>query len=356
MITGGGQNPLTGLYGMAADHVLAFNIITSSGKFLTVTKTSNPDLFWAMRGGGGGTFGVVISVIIRAHPRLSVVTSKWLLDTTTNSEEKYWLAVKKFYDTFRDWADEGLYTFFIHTKAGGLDMRYFFAPNHTLESVNRIVGPFFSYLEENNITLATPRNDTFHSSFYSGYQAMWGSATFPIGSDASLPANRIVPRRNFVEKYNETYALIESHIKAGKHFLAYHQKPKRYADTDNAVNPAWRECLMFVVTSSNRSADHSTPEGLKSQNAYLQNEVLEPWRKISPVSEGGGVYLNEASVEEPDWQESFYGGFYPRLSEIKKTWDPYDLFYATTAVGSERWRVEDGEQGVQTQNGRLCRV
>lgn len=59
---------------------------------------------------------------------------------------------------------------------------------------------------------------------------------------------------------------------------------------------------------------------------------------------------------EPDWQESFYGGYYERLSDMKRTWDPGDLYYGTTAVGSERWEARDGDQDVQTQNGRLCRV
>ena len=88
----------------------------------------------------------------------------------------------------------------------------------------------------------------------------------------------------------------------------------------------------------------------------LQNEILQPWRDITPASEGGGSYLNEASVMEPKWQEDFYGDKYSRLLEIRKKYDPGHLFYATTAVGSDEWEVVDGEQGVQTQNGRLCRV
>jgi hypothetical protein len=82
------------------------------------------------------------------------------------------------------------------------------------------------------------------------------------------------------------------------------------------------------------------------QNCYVR----------TPVPESGGMYLNEATVMEPDWQESFYGGYYPRLSEIKKKWNPKGVFFATTAVGRERWKVKDGNQSVQTPDGRLCRV
>ncbi|KAJ3962531.1 hypothetical protein N0V92_000697 [Colletotrichum tropicale] len=360
MITGGGQNPLAGIYGMAADHVVAFQIVTADGRFRTVSEKENPDLFWALRGGGGGTFGVITSVIIRAHPRMNVVTAKWTLDASNNSIDQFWKGVRKFYDEFLNWTDAGLYSFFIMWPTPQLSMNYMFAPNHTLDSYNEVVSPFFEYLEANNITLSVPHQSTAHTSFYSAYQATWGANQFPVGVDTSLPANRLVPRRNFVEKYEETYALIKSHVSSGKHFLGYHNAPSNAGSSvgnqNNAVNPAFREMVFFLVTSSNRTADHSTPAALAAQNMYLQEQVLQPWREIAPVSEGGGTYLNEASVEESDWQESFYGGNYPRLSQIKSRWDPNDVFYAVTAVGSERWIVLDGDQGVQTQNGRLCRV
>ncbi|KAH0441270.1 FAD binding domain-containing protein [Colletotrichum camelliae] len=360
MITGGGQNPLAGIYGMAADHVVAFQIVTADGRFRTVSEKENPDLFWAVRGGGGGTFGVITSVIIRAHPRMNVVTAKWTLDTSNNSVDQFWKGVRKFYDEFLKWTDAGLYSFYIMWPTPQLSMNYVFAPNHTLDSYNEVVRPFFEYLKANNISLSVPHQSTPHTSFYSAYQATWGANQFPVGVDTSLPANRLVPRQNFIEKYEETYALIKSHVSSGKHFLGYHNAPSNagpsVGNQNNAVNPAFRAMVFFLVTSSNRTADHSTPAALASQNKYLQEQVLQPWRDIAPVSEGGGTYLNEASVEESDWQESFYGGNYPRLSQIKRKWDPNDVFYAVTAVGSERWTVLDGDQGVQTQNGRLCRV
>ncbi|TLD21862.1 hypothetical protein PspLS_08230 [Pyricularia sp. CBS 133598] len=314
----------------------------------------------ALRGGGGGTFGVVASVIVRAHPKMNVVTAKWTLDTSNNSNDQFWQGVRKFYDEFLNWTDAGLYSFYSMWPTPQLTMTYMFAPNHTLESYSRVVQPFFDHLDANNISLSVSHQATPHTSFYSAYQATWGGNQFPVGSDTSLPANRLVPRRNFVEKHEATYALIKAHVSSGKHFLGFHNAPSNAAagvgNQDNAVNPAFREMALFLVTSSNRSADHSTPAALASQSKYLQEQVLQPWRDVSPVGEGGGTYLNEASVEEADWMESFYGGHYPRLSQIKRKWDPNDVFYAVTAVGSERWVVEDGAQGVQTQNGRLCRV
>lgn len=50
---------------MAADSVLEFHLVTANGTFITANETSNSDLFWALRGGGGSTFGIVTSAIVR---------------------------------------------------------------------------------------------------------------------------------------------------------------------------------------------------------------------------------------------------------------------------------------------------
>jgi hypothetical protein len=75
---------------------------------------------------------------------------------------------------------------------------------------------------------------------------------------------------------------------------------------------------LFFVTSSKKKMAPSSPDGLTAANKDFQENILQPWRDIITVSEGGATYLNEAAVMEPDWQKSFYGGYYPRFSKIKK--------------------------------------
>jgi hypothetical protein len=299
MIIGGGQNPLVTFSHLeillldtdsnnswylrhGRSHVIAFQVVTANGHFMTVSEELNSDLFWGLRGGGGGTFGFVVSVIIRAHPKLNVVTAGWVLDASTNSVNAFWAGTKKFYDVFLDWADAGIYSFLIvgNTPAPFLNMMFLFAPNHTLDSYTKAVEPFFQYLEANNITLTSPHKSLAHDSFYSAYQAIWGANSFPISLDNSLPAN-------FKERCNETFALIKEHISSGKHFLGYHKAPAKYDRIDNAVSPEWRECAMFLVILSNKSLYHSAPEALAIANKDLQGDILQPWRDITPVSEGG---------------------------------------------------------------------
>lgn len=55
---------------MAVDSVLQFTVVTADGKFVTADAITNPDLFWALRGGGGSTWGVVISVTGKSNVHL----------------------------------------------------------------------------------------------------------------------------------------------------------------------------------------------------------------------------------------------------------------------------------------------
>lgn len=66
--TGGGHGPLSSTYGMGVDNVLQVKIVTPDGELRVANACQNPDLFWAIRGGGGGTFGVVTEVTMKAYP------------------------------------------------------------------------------------------------------------------------------------------------------------------------------------------------------------------------------------------------------------------------------------------------
>ena len=71
---------------------------------------------------------------------------------------------------------------------------------------------------------------------------------------------------------------------------------------------------------------------------------------LEALTPNGGAYLNEANFQQPDFQRTLYGPNYLRLRAIRNHYDPRDVFYAITAVGSESW-YEDWTKG-----GRLCLV
>lgn len=358
-IAGGGHTPMSGYYGMAADNVEALEVVTADGRFVTASNTSNPDLYWALRGGGGSTFGVVTSVIIRVHPKVPIVTSSFTIGTGGNvTKELLWEGIRKYFEMFIPFTDAHTYSYFwIWAQNDGLQFQMvpFFAPNHTIDSFNALVKPWFDRLHELGIQF-TPKT-TLYDSFYPAYNENWGNDT--VAGLTALPGNRLFPRGNWEdpEKFKKMFAVLRNQSLSGKSMGGYHQAPRNRMNVDNAVSSAFRHVISFLIGAAIvEGAENATAAELQKATDSLTYDVLGPWREVAPESEFGGSYLNEANVMEPRWQESFYGTQYPRLLELKKKWDPKSVFYATTAVGSEEWEVRDGDQGTQTQNGRLCRV
>jgi FAD/FMN-containing dehydrogenase len=91
---GGGVGWLSRRYGFAADSVLRAEVLTADGRTVTASPDSNPDLFWALRG-GGGTFGVVTSLEFRLHPVAEVIAGAAYFDADRAAETLAW---------YRDWA------------------------------------------------------------------------------------------------------------------------------------------------------------------------------------------------------------------------------------------------------------
>ncbi|KAF2201703.1 FAD binding domain-containing protein [Delitschia confertaspora ATCC 74209] len=363
---GGGHTPLSGLYGMAADHIMAINLVTASGHFMTASARSNPDLYWALRGGGGGTYGVVTSVVVRVHPKVPVTVAKFSFETSQNvSDEAFWLAVRKYYELHIPFTNAGTYSFYFifnrkETTNGELrfQMQPFFAPNHTIESYNALTKPLFDTLKSLSIPVTFTKNVTYYGSYYPAYMDSWGNNMFPVGTVKTMAGNRILPRGHFQDaaKLNATLEVLKQHVDNGFHLGGYHQAPRNRANVDNAVSTAWREAVSFLIFGSRPVPDNGTVADMQTATDELIDEILKPWKDLAPPSQYGGSYLNEAAVMEPGWQHSFYGLKYEKMLEIKQRWDPRGLFYGPTAVGSEEWEVRDGDRGVQTQDGRLCHV
>jgi hypothetical protein len=363
-IAGGGHTPLSGLYGMAADQTLAFEVVTADGRFVTASETSHPDLFWALSGGGGSTYGIVTSVLVRVHPKVSSVASQFVFGTSaTVSNETFFEGVRAYFERFVAFTDAQTYSFFSivydpETAAYMFSMNPFFAPNHTLASFNRLVQPLFDRWAELGIDVAPDTRE--YDAFLPAYEDHWSIAvdrgSQVVGLTRLMPGNRLLPRANWEDpaKWNATWAVVERHLRNGWRLVGYHQAPRNHLGVDRAVSSVWRQTVAFLIAGGN-PPENATPAQLRATHDVV-DKMFAPFREVAPASAGGGSYLNEAHVMERDWQADFYGTQYPDLLKIKAKWDPKDTFYATTAVGSERWEVRTQDQGVQTQNGRLCRL
>lgn len=341
---------------MAADQVLSMEIVTPDGRFLTASFVENEELFWALRGGGGGTFGVVTSVTIKAYPTIPATTSTFTFSTGGDiTYDNFWAGFRAYLDYFIPHSDAGIYSYFFITPGtdGGFTflMQPFFAPNKTLEETNALLDPWFKQLKDLNITV-TPKTVQ-----YDNYYDAWLDS-FPlevVEKTTAGTASRLFPRENWQDeaRLNQTFDAIKASSDAGLILIAFNMAPtlENGGNPDNAVNPAWRNAVMHAI-SSTRWAEDATVDEIKSARHDLTYKHMQRWRDASP---GSGAYLSESDRMEPDFQQAFYGSKYERLLALKKKIDPKDVFYAVTAVGSESWRVIT-ENGLPAENGKLCRV
>jgi hypothetical protein len=163
---------------------------------------------------------------------------------------------------------------------------------------------------------------------------------------AQIAGGRLIPRAIFqdIQASTKVTHAFRSAVEAGFNIInvAFDaSKPPLY---DNSVLRSWRSSLMTSLIQKSWDFQEPRANMLSQQNHLTQ--VIMP--QIEAVTPGAGAYLNEADFQQPNWQETFYGFNYPRLRAVKAKYDPRDLLYAVTAVGSETWTSDS--------DGRLCRT
>ncbi|KAK4158070.1 bifunctional solanapyrone synthase [Chaetomidium leptoderma] len=354
-IAGGGHSPLSSLVGMGADQVLSMEVVLPNGKFVTANKDSNPDLYWALRGGGGSTYGVVTSVTVRAYPQIPVTTMTFMFTTGADvTADTFFAGLGAYMSHFDAFTAAGAYGYFLVVGTGPGEFLFNMMPmwgnNMTKPQFVSLVTPFLDDLAGLGISL-TPVI-TEYPSMYSAY-----TGTFPpenVGPTDSHAASRLFPKENFESaKRDETLSAVRHAIEGGGVLIGYNIRsaPNPSVDQANSVNPAWRKATGFFILAATWAPD-ATDDKIQQASETLTNDWMAKWRAVSP---GAGSYMSEGDINEPDFQQSFYGEYYPRLYAMKQQYDPTGLFYAPTAVGSEDWYVTDQVPWIPTQNGRLCR-
>lgn len=110
---GGGHSPLSSKFGMAADQALEWEVVTATGQRLIASPSQNADLYWALSGGGGGTYGVVVSLTVKAHPDLKTSAANLTFTSAGVSQDSFWGVVQTFQESLPSIVDAGAYVAFL---------------------------------------------------------------------------------------------------------------------------------------------------------------------------------------------------------------------------------------------------
>lgn len=149
------------------DNVLEFTIVTSTGSHLTVNAYSHPDLFWALRGGGGGTYGILTSVTYNTHPSEPVVFVALEAPniTSPNITQSILSEFIRFHPTLTDLGWGG-YSYITPVSFSFLGV----APNTSWADTN-VIKPLFDFVD--NATFGNALETTIpFDSFYTLYSTI----------------------------------------------------------------------------------------------------------------------------------------------------------------------------------------
>ncbi|KAK8017236.1 hypothetical protein PG991_008312 [Apiospora marii] len=354
---GGGHSALSTRFGLAADNVLAWEVVTADGALRTASRTENADLYWALSGGGGGTYGVVVSMTARTHPdavvggaSLSFFAASEGDDDDEEAQETFYAGVQAFHEALPAMVDAGtmvVYTF----NTTWFSVMSLTGYNMTLEDVQEILKPVESALGALGInsTIDYTQSETYyaHMDTYFGPLpqggieiGLWhyGARLIPRAVNA-----RLSETWRFVVEQGATWTGVATDVSSfGSPSPSSSDGSSSSDSSGNSVHPAWREALVHSVLNLPWSFDAPWSD-MVAQAAKLTDVIMPAVEAATP---GGGAYVNEANWQQPNFQETFWGANYPRLLAIKAKYDPDNFFYTTVGVGSDAWVV--------AEDGRLC--
>lgn len=323
---------------LAADNVLAFDAILASGKQVQINSESNPDLFWALKGGGPGTFAAITAVTVKTHPSVACTGATLSI---SHGQPNFWKAVAAFHDQTPAFVDAGFYAAYTVTKAGGLNVRPFVAPNTTVDQFNTIVAPLVSQLAALNITY-TLSKATSYPTFDDLFRALFSTAV-DGGGGSPLLSGRLLSKDDVTKNSAAVNTAIADLVDAGHVFVGVAVNPGRaIPDPDasaSAVHPVWRNAAISTFWEFEPPACLSEKRRHEAQQNLTQ--LGDALRKASP---GSAVYANEGDVNEPNWQQAFWGVNYQKLYDIKVKYDPSGVFWAPATPGAELWTLVGEKQ------------
>ncbi|KAK7926915.1 fad fmn-containing isoamyl alcohol oxidase protein [Apiospora marii] len=341
---GGGHGPLGATYGMGVDNALEFDVITADGQRRTASPTQNADLYWALAGGGAGNWAFILSLTTKAHPdgRVGGATMTF---ANPGDDAKFWAGVTAWLKLQPALNDIPRFSSLWFLTKDVFRISYVTLADGTEADVTKALSPFVQTLKEIGITPADYQTGE-SAGFYEHLQRFNRDEYVTNSSQSS----RLISRRT-VEK--DLPALVDAlrdvvqdpTVTGAVAGVSNDVSHKRVGNQPgaNALLPAWRDALFTINMVGAFDDDVSSAELARVQ------KLVNGWQiRTRSFTQGGGSYMNEATFDAPDWKNDYYGTTYPRLEQIKQTYDPEHLFWVNAGVGSDNyWRLGD--------DGRLCR-
>lgn len=374
LIQSGGFGSFSKAFGLAAAGLLEAEVVTADGAVRIANPCTNPELFWALKGGGGGSLGVVTSLTLRTRELPETLGGAFGRIRATSDRayrELVGHVVAHYHDRLFNpaWGEQIVFEDGDAVRVGMvfqglgrdeaaaawqpfLDLVSGAPEDYVIEQpVAFLAAPARAmwdaeFLEQNAPGLvvrddrpgAAPTNFSWAANqgevgqFLHGYRSAW------------LPASLLAENRR-EELADALYAAarqwtVSLHFNKG---LAGAPEAEIEAARDTAMNPQVLDAFaLAIVAGEGPPAFPDLPGREPDMEAARRaaGRIDRAMDTLLTVAPDAGSYVSESDYFEEDWQRSFWGSNYPRLAAVKREYDPNGLFFVHHGVGSEEWSAD----------------
>lgn len=339
-VQGGGHSPLSPVYGLGVDRVVEFKVVTPDGVLRVANACQEPGLFRALRGGGGGTFGIVLEATHRVEPKMPIaVASITIPGNSTDTTIRDWIK-RQALDSY-GWGRQGW-----GGHVAGLYVKHF----------NPL--PQYANLSDDGVAAqATMQEATDFALAHGGtsivevvpdWLTAWNKYVVPTALNSAgqgrFISNRLVPTEalstedgvtevlDFIYSTTDNgFQLKNFYVPVSTPFVADSEtgRPRKGSDSyGTSVHPAWYTAIWSLsagfAIAWNSTFDQRLGTLLNLTKITSASEALFP---------DSGSYVNEANPFTQNWKQAWWGENYDFLLETKKKYDPNNTLRCWKCVG-----------------------
>lgn len=313
-IAGNGLSYTSRKYGLGVDNVVDFQVVLPSGVSVTADRCKNSELFWSLRGGGGGTFGTVTHMNYKLHPKTPITRMSFSLGPLVENP-KY---IRQF---FNFWIDQAK---LLDNRWGGKFSRsgvdlFFVGYQVTLQfdtNAKQFVTAFDNFAksinDDHGVTILDLPSSTVVE--YNGWSDVLPLLNEAKEYNSEMSFSRFIPNNIANNKKEQLVELLVSLSLAkslGDNNFLVGGAINNVAEGSTSVHPVTRSSLFMITMNA---------DGYKESLNLLSNSV-------------SGSSKNHHGSLEPNWRDSLWGENYQRLLAYKKMIDPNLLLIPYKSVG-----------------------